>query len=89
MASSWQSCMGDYIPEKKFKRGNLTVIAKNITETETPGLYSWEEYAIPTDIYENVIASTQALSDKLDDAIDTFGDKALAANILLGLDEEE
>ena len=63
MINAWQHCQGDYCPEPLFIRGNKTVIAKNISEVED-GLYQWEEYAMLTEDYENVIASTSVLSDQ-------------------------
>ena len=66
MYSTWQDCRGDYKPEPIFKRGNQTVIVKNIKETDEKGVYQWEEYAMLTEDYESVIASTTALSNQID-----------------------
>ena len=66
MTSAWQSCQGDYKPLEVFTRDNLTVITRNITEVED-GLYQWEEYAMLTEDYESVVASTTALTNKADD----------------------
>lgn len=66
MTSTWQSCQGDYKPAPLFVRGNQTVIAKNIHETDEKGVYQWVEYAMLTEDYESVIASTTALSTQID-----------------------
>lgn len=66
MTGVWQSCQGDYKPLEVFTRDNMTVVAKNIREVED-GLFQWEEYAMLTEDYESVIASTTALSNKTDD----------------------
>ncbi len=71
MTSAWQSCQGDYKPLEISTRGELTVVAKNIKDVGE-GLYQWDEYALPTEVYESVIASTQQLSEKLDIAIDNM-----------------
>lgn len=69
MTSAWQSCQGDYKPLEVFTRDNLTVITRNITEVED-GLFQWEEYAMLTEDYESVVASTQQLSEKIESAIE-------------------
>lgn len=71
MTSAWQSCQGDYKPLEVFTRDNLTVVTKNVKDVGE-GLYQWDEYAMPTEVYESVIASTQPLSEKLDSAIDNM-----------------
>ena len=66
MTSAWQSCQGDYKPAQLFIRDNQTVIVRNIKETDEEGVYQWEEYAMLTEDYESVIASTTALSHQIE-----------------------
>lgn len=65
MISSWQDCQGNYKPQDVFKRGNCTIITKDIREVEE-GLWKWQEYAVSTNEYEIIVASISPLSRQIE-----------------------